>query len=287
MKKSSPIVFAALALSIAMMPACLNKKADDEEGLNHSEAKEGVDETVSSNSAALTVDGVVEISTHFTIGKAVDEAAKELHDWAVSQIPCSTASLSGGTVTIDFGVLGDNCVYNGKTWAGIAKITLESVAENNVVVKHQWTDLTNGEALVNGTATVTWKLKDGERRVEHEINWVYKNKTWTGWGDRAQTRLDDTVCPADPKKLSAGIKVAGERGWKTAAGDWTLTIDNVEACWQDAVPQSGSYTLLTPNEKSLSLSFGRVDSDTIKVTVGFGKHSFSFNVTTVGSVSDA
>jgi hypothetical protein len=48
--------------------------------------------------------------------------------------------------------------------------------------------------------------------------------------------------------------------------------------WDDPVPQAGSYTLVTPDDKTLSLSFSRVDTDTIGVTVEGPKRSFSFDV---------
>ena len=45
--------------------------------------------------------------------------------------------------------------------------------------------------------------------------------------------------------------------------------------------------LLTPKKKTLSLSFQRVDEDTIKVTVTNGKRSFDFDVTKIGSVKSS
>jgi hypothetical protein len=41
--------------------------------------------------------------------------------------------------------------------------------------------------------------------------------------------------------------------------------------------------LRTPKDKTLTLSFDRVDADTIKVTVAGGSHSFTFDVTSLGS----
>jgi hypothetical protein len=72
------------------------------------------------------------------------------------------------------------------------------------------------------------------------------------------------------------------RSWTGPAGRWDLAIDGVELRWVDPVPQAGSYTLATPFEKSMTLSFDRVDEDTIRVTVESGARSFEFNVTSRG-----
>jgi hypothetical protein len=50
------------------------------------------------------------------------------------------------------------------------------------------------------------------------------------------------------------------------------------------VPQAGSYTLTTPFDKTVSMSFSRVDDDTIKVTVTGPKHEFNFNVSKLGVI---
>jgi hypothetical protein len=57
--------------------------------------------------------------------------------------------------------------------------------------------------------------------------------------------------------------------------------------WTDPVPQAGSYTLTTPFEKSVSMSFGRVDDDTIRVTVAGPKREFSFTVSKLGAIKEA
>lgn len=271
--------FTIVVATIALLAGCLQKDSGDD--VTYGEAKEGVDETVATTSAELTLDGTVEISTNFTLGQAAEAAAVELSEWAKSQIPCSTVSLEGATVSIDFGTLNDTCVYNGKTWAGVVKISIKSAEAKTVEVGHEWIGLTNGTAVVNGTATVTWSGSAQSRRVVHEATWTFKNKSFTGSADRTQTLLDPS------QGLAGGIEVNGMRSWQGANGQWTLDIDGVQMRPQDPVPQSGSYTLTNPAGKSLAMSFERKDADTIQVTVGTGKHSFSFNVTAIGSVSDS
>ncbi len=60
-----------------------------------------------------------------------------------------------------------------------------------------------------------------------------------------------------------------------------------EIRWEDPVPQAGTFKLDTPFEKFVSLSFVRLDDDTIEVTVASGEEEFSFEVSKLGTVSDS
>ena len=81
----------------------------------------------------------------------------------------------------------------------------------------------------------------------------------------------------------SSYRVAGTRSWTGKRGTWDLDINGVEMRWIDPVPQAGSYELTTPADKTLTLSFDRVDVDTIEVTVANGRGSFAFDVTSVGA----
>ena len=81
-----------------------------------------------------------------------------------------------------------------------------------------------------------------------------------GEGDRVQKPLAGGI--------AEGFMVDGSRSWTGHMGrTWDLAIDSVEMRWADPVPQAGSYTLESPEGKTLSLSFSRIDSDSIEVTV--------------------
>ena len=80
---------------------------------------------------------------------------------------------------------------------------------------------------------------------------------------------------------SGPMCACGERG------HWDLAIDGVQMRWTDPVPQAGSYTLTTPfNGKSVSMSFDRVDDDTIQVTVEGPRRSFDFTVSKAGVIAE-
>lgn len=274
------IGLAALALSSLALTACPKAK-ENEEPLSVSEARLAVDESTASNQASELSANTVEISTNFTIGGAVQKAAEELKNFFVTQLPCAEVTLVDAKLTVKYGAKGA-CFYRGQQISGTASVQISSNAPGEVIVDHTWTDLSNGLVKVNGTAHVTWSATAKSRRVEHKITWtrVSDGRSGTGSGDRTQTALAGGV--------QEGIRIEGWRSWEGKSGKWDLSIQGVEMRWEDPVPQAGTYTLKTPAGKSLSLSFKRVDGDTIQVTVASGARSFKFNVNkTIGEVNDA
>src|SRR5512134_2999759 len=90
------------ALMIAsLLTACPRKK--DDQGLTFGEAQEALEEARIATEAATLVDGTVEISTHFTIGQAVEAAAAELRSFVASQLPCAEITLSAATLAVEYG----------------------------------------------------------------------------------------------------------------------------------------------------------------------------------------
>ena len=273
--------FAAL-IAVSLLPGCPKKDGEEpnEEPLTLAEAGQAVEEAAISGDAINLVGGSIEITTDFTIGEAVANAAAEIGDFIESQLPCAAITLENATLTVQYGANEGNCTYNGQTYSGTHIVSVEANEENDIVVSHEWQDLSNQRLSVSGFATVTWSLSDQTRRVVHELNWtrLSDGRTGTGSGDRLQGALDGNILN--------GFTVDGFRQWEGQAGEWDLDINNVEWRWIDPVPQTGSYALTTPNNKSLSLSFERVDDDTIKVTVAGTNRSFDFNVTKAGAVSE-
>ncbi len=248
--------------------------------LTRAQALEALDEAALSSQAMSLVGASVEITTNFTIGQAVEAAAEELQEFIESQLPCAEITIDGASMTMEYGALPGNCTYNGHTYNGTHSITIVSASWGSLEVLHEWNEFTNGVVTVSGTASVTWSAENGSRRVVHELTWtrLSDGKTGVGSGDRMQTALDG--------EIFVGIKVDGDRSWVTESNEWLLDIDNVEARWEDPVPQSGSYILDTPFDVTVSLSFERVDEDTIAVTLSAGNDDYTFDVTQSGEVED-
>jgi hypothetical protein len=258
-----------------------------EEALTAKEALQALEEVALSSQAETSSSGTIEISTNFTIGAAVTAAAEELEDFIISQLPCAEITLDGAKLIIEYGVHEGNCTYHGQTYTGSHSIEIVSASEGNLVVHHEWTELANQTVEVSGTADVTWSTAEGSRNVVHELDWTRLSDGFavTGSGDRTQAALNGNILE--------GFTVEGMRAWTSERGDWDLDIEGLEARWIDPVPQAGVLELTTPFEgaggknKTATLSFERVDEDTIAVTVASGDKSFSFHVSQLGIITEA
>jgi hypothetical protein len=259
------------------LAGCPRDKTDDDgESLTRAEASEALEQAEANQAADTLASANIELTTSFTLGKGLAEAAGEIRAAIQSHLPCSEVTLEDATLTVEWGVNPGTCSYRGHTFTGTTSISVEKNSENQVLVHHEWTDLSNGRVTLNGSADVTWDFDALERHVVHHTEWTDSKTGFTGVGDgdRTQTALDGDA--------TQGIRVAGTRSWTGKRGTWDLDINGVELRWIDPVPQAGSYELTTPAGKTLMLSFDRVDADTIEVTVAGGSRSFEFSVTSVG-----
>jgi hypothetical protein len=248
--------------------------------LTLSEVQQALEESAQAEQALTFADGTVEITTHFTIGQAVEAAAQELRDFIRSQLPCAEITLDGATLTVVYGANPGNCTYHGQTFSGSHSVEIVSASQGNLVVHHVWDELANQRLSVSGTADVTWSSAEASRRVVHELAWTHlaSGGQVTGSGDRTMTALAGGI--------AEGIQVEGSRHWTSARGGWDLDIDGVEMRWVDPVPQAGAYQLDTPfGDKTLGMTFQRVDADTIRVEITNGARTFTFLVNRAGNVT--
>lgn len=277
--------FTALLLTAPLLVAAAGC---GEEALTAKEALMALEEVALSSQAETSSSGTIEIGTNFTIGEAVEIAAEELEEFILSQLPCAEITLEGAVLTIEYGAHPEeDCEYHGQTYTGMHSIEVVSAESGNVVVHHTWTELSNQKVKVSGTADVTWSTAEGSRNVVHQLDWTRLTDGFevTGGGDRTQT--------AHPDGLAVGLHIEGSRYWTSERGDWDLAIDGVQFRWIDPVPEQGTYELTTPFKgksgdfKTATLSFSRVDEDTIAVTIETGDKSFSFNVSKLGKITEA
>ncbi len=267
----------ALAPTLALA-ACFD---GGDEPLSAREVQEALQAVAVSNAGEALTGEAVEISTSFTLGDAWDQAVENTRAFYESQIPCSTVTASDRTVTIDFGDLSDLCTYNGRTYAGVQTLTVARIDAREAEVVHGFAGFTNGLTTLDGTATVTWNLTEKTRHVVHEADWTnLDGEVLTATGDRTQSLV------AAGEGVGGGIQIDGERGWLWKGGAWSLDIDGVQVRPQDPVPQAGSYVLTTPSDKTLTMTFERLDGDTIEVIVDGGRQTRTYHVTSTGQVSD-
>jgi hypothetical protein len=266
-----------LVLPLLVLTGCPREK---EEALTAGEAQQALEQARDAGQAEGLTSASVDIATNFTIGQAVKDSAAELRTFIGSQLPCADVKLEDAKLTVVYGARSGNCSYRGHEFSGTHEISIERNDDASVEVHHEWIDFSNGVIELDGSADVTWNFADKTRRVQHESHWKHlaSGRIGTGSGDRVQSVLAGG--------LAEGIQIDGARAWDGEQGHWDLAIDGVQMRWNDPVPQSGSYTLTTPFQKSVSMSFERVDDDTIRVTVAGPNREFSFTVSKLGSIAE-
>lgn len=247
--------------------------ACQQEELTREEARAALEESsVESQASSLTATSI-ELTTRFTIGKGVNEAAAELRTFVETELPCADVTIADKTLTITYGAKPGNCTYRGKTFTGTHAVTLEKTGDQ-AIVEHTWTKLSNGLVEVSGGATVTWDASEQTRRVQHDLTWTRTLDGYTahGTGDRTQRPLAGGI--------EEGIQVDGDRSWEGRGKTWHLDIEGVQARWADAVPQAGTYRLEAPEGGVIEVSFARVSAEVIEVTLERGGRTFAFRVRT-------
>lgn len=267
-------------VGLALLAGCPRKEeAENTEPVTAGEARLALEESAAADQAMKVTGGSIEIATSFTIGGAVEIAAMELAAFYESQLPCAAITIDGATITVEYGADG-TCLHRGQAYSGTHSVTVSRNDESDVVVEHAWDRLSNGVVEVTGTAEVTWSLDDPSRRVVHDLDWrvLATGRQGTGTGDRVQRPL--------PGGIDEGFSVDGGRTWTGEGGVWNLDIEQVEMRWVDPIPQAGRYVLETPANKSIELSFERLDEDTIRATLASGDRSFDFDVTSTGAIDE-
>lgn len=244
-------------------------------GLSREEAREALEEAQLYSQAASLIGGTLDLSENFSIGEALTASAENLRDFYASQLPCARTSAESNTVTVEYGVEGDDCEYRGVTFTGTHRVTVEVNDESQVEVHHEWAKLENGTIQVNGTADVTWMGGvDPSRRVVHDLSWkrLSDGREAEGRGNRVQEPLNGD--------LFEGFTVTGEAAFTGESGRYDLHISDVEMRWIDPVPQSGRYLLDTPFDESLTLEFTRSDARQVNIVVKGGRRQFQFEIST-------
>lgn len=269
--RPAPRLLPAAALTVV----ALSSTACFEERATNAEFRAAMDEVVMTGEVATLQDGIVEITTSFTLADGAEAVAEEVRAFIESQVPCTEVTVpEPRSLSIDFGTLEDNCTYRGRTYAGVVNVSFE-IDGDSVVVTHAYDGVTNGEATMDGTAVVTWT--DASRNVQTDFDFSTSRGMIAVNSDRTQTLVGG---------VGDGIQVDGSRNWTGPSGDWDLDINSVQMRGADPVPQSGSYVLTNPNDKEFTLSFDRVDEDTIQVSIAGPRREFKFNVTSSGDVDD-
>jgi hypothetical protein len=250
------------------------------------EALQTLSEVNRSSQGEQATQDVVEISTDFTIGEALEAAARSIADFWQSQVPCTTVTVDGATTTVDYGTLDDACVYQGRTYAGVNTVTVGSTEPGALEVDHTWTGFTNGDVTVDGAATVTWDGLDASRTVvtEHAFTLADDPEVVVDVQGEHVTR----PLEGDAPWWESGFTLDGTRTWSSDGSDWFLTMSGLELRMIDPCPQAGVIEATAPSGRSLTLTYARVDEDTISTTLsGVRGGDRVYHVNRLGLVEEA
>jgi hypothetical protein len=250
------------------------------------EALQTLSEVNRSSQGDQATQDAVEISTSFTIGGAIEEAAAEVAAFWESQIPCSTVSVDGATTTVDYGTLSDACVYQGRTYAGVNTMTVAAAAPGALEVDHTWTAFTNGEVTLDGDAVVTWDGLDASRAVVTDHAFTLATEPDV----RIDVHGEHVTRPleGDVPWWESGFTLDGTRTWSSTGSDWFLTMIGLELRMIDPCPQAGEVEVTAPSGRSLRITYDRVDDDTLSATLsGVRGGERVYHVTRLGAVEEA
>ncbi len=247
----------ALTVLLGVLVGC------DTDSMSRVEALEALGEVNRSSRGDQATEAVVEVSTDFTVGGALEAAASTVAEFWETQAPCTDVTLEGAVLTVDYGTLADACTFRGRTYAGVNTVEVRSTSPGSLEVLHDWSAFTDGRVTVDGGATVTWSAPEGTRRVQTAHTWTddAEGLVVDVVGDHEQGLLD-----ADAGLLG-GFTMDGTREWTSDGDVWALDMTGLEIRLIDPAPQAGQTTVTSPSGKSLQVSYSRVDEDTIQAVL--------------------
>jgi hypothetical protein len=234
---------------------------------------------------ALVAD-VADRNSRFDIGQSFDVAAEQLQGLLKLELPCAAVTRAGSTLSIVYdpqqvpwdAALSASCSWRGRTLAGQHSVRVMRNADNEVGVHHEFIEFRDTRLALSGSADVTWSRTSPSRRVVHSLSFRVLNgesagATGESTGDSTQQSLDD------------GVRINGLREWRSSRGAYALDMQAVEQRFADSFPQFGAYALTLPSDDALTLAFGRIDTDTIGVTVQGAQRELSFVVRPDGTIA--
>lgn len=211
-----------------------------------------------------------------------------------TQSPCSTLEIIDDALVLDFGVLEDECTFHEHTYAGITTIRME-MADDQLTIVFENQGLTNGVVTIDGTVervivgdrhTVTAELTTTRDVSECEgRGWSQgqgRGRGQTQGQSQSQGPYDmpedglvttDVSAQFEYSPLDAdqgyqsGFVVDGQSTRQAHRGELAATVAGIEIVYGEMVPQAGQRVMNTPHGDTVTLTFSRIDEQTIGVHV--------------------
>jgi hypothetical protein len=221
--------------------------------------------------------------------------AEDLAAFIESQAACSTVVEDGDTVTVDFGDVNDDCTYQGHTYGGVMVATIAE-SEGVLIATLQLDGLTDGIATLTGEVYID--LAESKRLIASDVH-ISMTGGCLG-GERAEHAEDEGARddrrgpphegeegerhgppPGPPPEsdvvgervqvpldgsFEIGVIENGSRTMSAEGGDAEITTVDLATRAGEIIPESGSITMVGP-PGTMTISFARIDADTIEVTL--------------------
>lgn len=275
------------ALVAASIGASLGLGACDSPDVDDVEMRAAIDEAVASGEAQHAEIDLLDLTTDLDPGgehpkgdsplRGLLEGPRlrdHMRGLIASQLPCSTLEdLDDDTLQITLGSSERPCTFRGAEWSGVIVVSYQA-DDDIVTIEHEYLAVTNGKVQLDGTSVV--ERTDAQRHVVNDFTFQGPRGTFHSSSDRIHTPMADGL----------GMHIEGTRDVERPRGLAHIDIVDVEVARGDVVPQDGSYVLTTPEGREMTMTFARLDADTILVTVTGGKHDREFEVDAGGRIRD-
>ena len=267
------IAYCAAALQLAA--ACTD--AAEHGGTSVESAELAVQEAALTSQLDAMLADAADQHSRFEIGRGLEQAAAQLQLQLNQDLPCAVVSREGNALNIVYDAAGSGCVWRGRALTGQHSVRVTRNADNEVSVHHELTNFGDQMLSLSGSADVTWSRLSKSRRVVHAV-------TFAALGGTSAGVTGESTGDSTQQTLTDGVRINGLREWQSSRGFYALDMQAIEQRFADSVPELGAYELTLETDDALTLAFGRIDTDNIRVTVQGAQQALSFVVGADGAV---
>lgn len=231
--------------------------------VTNNEARDGFDQTLSASKAMSLEAFVAELMLPTSLATP-EEMAVEVTGLLGDRAPCATVTaIDPRRLVVDFP---SGCAVGARTMSGRVELSLSRARSGELVVKQEWTALSDGEVTATGTADLTWSSDTSPLHVKHDALFTSKDGVKVeAQGDRTQVR----------RRQSQVVQSTGLRSWRTDVGLYVLTMREADVRGLLPMPEAGIFQLDTPHELTLTMAFSQLgDGVMVRVFGGHEEHRY-------------
>lgn len=231
--------------------------------------------------------------------------AMDIEAFIDSQADCSEVTREDNLITVDFGDLDDDCSFMDRTYAGEMVAVMSTNDDGAEVIGLTFNAMSDGVITIDGTADI--EMSEDSRNITSDVHISREgdlpcergerpdDEMGEETGEEVEAMADDSApapredireggrhrMPPPPAEVDVvavrseaamdgsfdnGVIVNGTRTMSAERGDASITETDLEIVAGERVPQAGTIVHNSPHGE-VTLSFSRIDDDTIEVSV--------------------